>query len=175
MASVAAKIGVKMPQCGVLFEVPLAILEMNMFMKEIDFASIGTNDLIQYLSAADRNNSKVNYLYNPIEPAFLRIIKNAINVSKDNGKPLSICGEMAGNAFHAVLLVGLGHKRFSVIPRAIPILKELISRVSFAEASESVSHIDSLDSTEDVSKLLRSLHKRLFGELIDKLPLSADV
>ena len=125
---VAEKLNVKVPQCGVLFEVPLAILEMNTFMKEIDFASIGTNDLIQYLSAADRNNSKVNYLYNPIEPAFLRIIKNAINVSRDNGKPLSICGEMAGNAFHTILLVGLGLQRFSMMPRNIPIIKELVSR-----------------------------------------------
>ena len=148
---------------------------MNTFMKEIDFASIGTNDLIQYLSAADRNNSKVNYLYNPIEPAFLRIIKNAINVSKDNGKSLSICGEMAGNALHTTLLVGLGLKRFSVIPRTIPIIKELISRISFAEAAESVSHIDSFDSTEDMSKWLKNLNKRLLGELLDKLPMAAEV
>ncbi len=175
IAAVAARCGVKMPQCGVLFEVPLAILEMDTFMKEIDFAAIGTNDLIQYLSAADRNNSKVNYLYNPIEPAFLRIIKNAMNVSKDNGKPLSICGEMAGNAFHSILLLGLGLKRFSVIPRAIPIIKEIVSRVSFAEAAESVSHIDSLESTEEVSKWLKSLHKRLLGELLEKLPLVAEV
>lgn len=175
IAKVAANLGVKMPQCGVLFEVPLAILEMNTFMKQIDFASIGTNDLIQYLSAADRNNSKVNNLYNPIEPAFLRIIKNAIKVSKDNGKPLSICGEMAGNAFHSVLLLGLGLTRFSVIPRVIPVLKEIFSRVSFAEVAESVSHIDSLESTEEVSKWLKGLHKRLLGELLEKLPLTAEV
>ena len=175
IGQVAGRLNVKMPQCGVLFEVPLAILEMSTFMKEIDFASIGTNDLIQYLSAADRNNSKVNYLYNPIEPAFLRIIKNAIKVSKDNGKPLSICGEMAGNALHAVLLVGLGLTRFSVIPRNIPILKELISRISFAEAAEIVSHVDSLESTEEVSRWLKNLNKKLLGELLEKLPLTADV
>ena len=172
---VAEKLNVKVPLCGVLFEVPLAILEMNTFMKEIDFASIGTNDLIQYLSAADRNNSKVNYLYNPIEPAFLRIIKNAINVSRDNGKPLSICGEMAGNAFHTVLLVGLGLQRFSMIPRNIPIIKELISHISYAEAAESVSHIDSFDSTEDVSHWLKNLNKRLAGDFLEKLPQSTEV
>jgi phosphoenolpyruvate-protein phosphotransferase (PTS system enzyme I) len=172
---VAEKLNVKVPQCGVLFEVPLAILEMNTFMKEIDFASIGTNDLIQYLSAADRNNSKVNYLYNPIEPAFLRIIKNALNVSRDNGKPLSICGEMAGNAFHTILLVGLGLQRFSMIPRNIPIIKELISHISYAEAAESVSHIDSFDSTEEVSHWLKNLNKRLAGDFIEKLPQSTEV
>jgi phosphoenolpyruvate-protein phosphotransferase (PTS system enzyme I) len=175
ITKVATTLGVTVPQCGVLFEVPLAVLEMSTFMKEIDFASIGTNDLIQYLSAADRNNSKVNYLYNPIEPAFLRIIKNAINVSKDNGKSLSICGEMAGNAFHAVLLVGLGLKRFSVIPRAIPIIKEIISRVSFAETAESVSHIDSFESTEEVAKWLKGLHRKHLGDLLEKLPLTTEV
>ncbi len=175
IAQVAEKLGIKVPQSGVLFEVPLAILEMNTFMKEIDFAAIGTNDLIQYLSAADRNNAKVNYLYNPIEPAFLRIIKNAINISKDNGKPLSICGEMAGNAFHTALLVGFGLRRFSVSPRNIPILKELISKMSFAEAAESVSHLESLDSTEEVSKWLKNLNRRMFGDVLEKLPLTGEV
>jgi len=172
---VAEKLGVKVPPCGVLFEVPLAILEMKTFMKEIDFASIGTNDLIQYLSAADRNNSKVNYLYNPIEPAFLRIIKNAINVSRDNGKPLSICGEMAGNAFHTILLVGLGLQRFSMFPRNIPIIKELISRISFAEAAESVSHLDSFDTTEELSRWLKNLNKRMLGDFFEKLPMTMEV
>jgi phosphotransferase system enzyme I (PtsI) len=172
---VAAGLKLETPHCGVLFEVPLAILEMNTFMKEIDFAAIGTNDLIQYLSAADRNNSKVNYLYNPIEPAFLKIIKNAINISKDNGKPLSICGEMAGNAFHTAMLVGLGLRRFSVIPKNIPLLKELISKISFAEAAEGVAHIESLDSTEEMSKWLKNFNKRMLGESLDKLQLSGEV
>jgi phosphoenolpyruvate-protein phosphotransferase (PTS system enzyme I) len=175
IVTVAEKLGVKVPQCGVLFEVPLAILEMNTFMKEINFAAIGTNDLIQYLSAADRNNAKVNYLYNPIEPAFLRIIKNAINISKDNGKPLSICGEMAGNAFHTALLVGFGLRSFSVIPRNIPILKELISKISFAEVAESVSHLESLDSTEEVHRWLKNLNKRIYGDILDRLPLTGEV
>ena len=172
---VADKHKTTVPQCGVLFEVPLAILEMNTFMKEIDFAAIGTNDLIQYLSAADRNNAKVNYLYNPIEPAFLRIIKNAINISKDNGKQLSICGEMAGNPHHTALLVGFGLRRFSVIPHNIPLLKELISKISFAEAAESVSHLEALDSTEAVAKWLKNLNKHFFGDLLDRLPLSGEV
>jgi phosphoenolpyruvate-protein phosphotransferase (PTS system enzyme I) len=172
---VANKVAVKIPQCGVLFEVPLAILEMNTFMKEIDFAAIGTNDLIQYLSAADRNNSKVNYLYNPIEPAFLRIIKNAINISKDNGKSLSICGEMAGNAFYTALLVGLGLRRFSVNPRSIPVIKELVSKISFAEVAESASHLESLDSTEEVYRWLKNLNRRMFVDILDRLPVFGEI
>jgi phosphotransferase system enzyme I (PtsI) len=166
---VAQKVGVPVPPCGVLFEVPLAVLEMGSFMKELDFASIGTNDLTQYLSAADRNNAKVNYLYNPIEPAFLRIIKNAIDVSNANGKPVSICGEMAGNPAYSIMLVGLGLRRFSVMPRNIPIIKELISRVSYAATAEAVSHIEAIESTEAAGTWLRSINKRLLGDALEQL------
>jgi phosphotransferase system enzyme I (PtsI) len=175
IAGVAARTKLAMPKIGVLFEVPLAILEIKMFLREIDFASIGTNDLIQYLSAADRNNTKVNYLYNPIEPAFLRIIRTAIKTANDNGMPLSICGEMAGNPLHTVLLVGLGLRRFSVIPRSVPIIKELISHLSYVEAAESISHIDAIDSTEDMSRWLRNLNKRLLGDVLPRLPVSVEV
>jgi phosphotransferase system enzyme I (PtsI) len=167
---VANKVGMSMPRCGVLFEVPLAILEMNMFMKEIDFASIGTNDLIQYLSAADRNNSKVNYLYNPVEPAFLRIIRNAIKIANDNGKPLSICGEMAGHPLHTVLLLGLGLKRFSVMPRNIPLIKEIIANISYAEAAESISHIDVIESMDEMLEWLKNLNFRLLGDVLRRIP-----
>jgi phosphotransferase system enzyme I (PtsI) len=175
ITKVASKLGLKRPKCGVLFEVPLAILEMSTFLKEIDFASIGTNDLIQYLSAADRNNAKVNYLYNPIEPAFLRIIRTAIKCANDNGMSLSVCGEMAGNPIHTVLLVGLGLRRFSVIPRNIPLIKEIIANISFAEAAESISHIDAIESTEDMDEWLKNLNKRLLGNVLDKLPLTVGV
>jgi len=173
--SVAERLSVKMPRCGVLFEVPLAILEMETFMEEMDFASIGTNDLIQYLSAADRNNAKVNYLYNPIEPAFIRIIRNAIKCANDNGMPLSICGEMAGNPMHTVLLIGLGLRRFSVIPRSIPVIKELIANISFAEAAESVSHIEALPSTAELAIWLKNLNKRLLGSVLEDLPTEVNV
>jgi phosphotransferase system enzyme I (PtsI) len=173
--NVAAKLDMEMPKCGVLFEVPLAILEINTFLKEIDFASIGTNDLLQYLNAADRNNAKVNYLYNPIEPAFLRIIRTAIKTANDRGMQLSICGEMAGNPLHSVLLVGLGLKRFSVNPRNIPLIKEIISHISYLEAAESISHIDAVDSTEDMSRWLKNLNKRFLGDVLDKFPVTVEV
>jgi phosphoenolpyruvate-protein kinase (PTS system EI component) len=172
---IADKLGMRMPMCGVLLEVPLAILEIDNFLKEADFASIGTNDLIQYLSAADRNNAKVNYLYDPVEPAFLKIIRNAIKTSNDQGKPLSICGEMAGNPLHAVTLLGLGLRRFSVVPRNIPILKELISRTSFAEASESVTHIESIRTTEGMHEWMKNLNSRIVGDILEHLPMTADV
>jgi phosphoenolpyruvate-protein phosphotransferase len=171
IAEVAKKLAIPTPPIGVLFEVPLAILEMESFMPEIDFASVGTNDLIQYLSAADRNNPKVNFLYNPIEPAFLKILKSAIITSKDSGKPLSICGEMAGDPFHTVLLIGMGLKRFSVMPRNIPILKELISHISYAEAEEAVSHLDGIGSTKEVATWVEKINERFIGDVVAKLPI----
>ncbi len=171
----ADKLGFERPKLGVLFEVPLAILEMPSFMKEVDFASIGTNDLLQYLSAADRNNPKVNYLYNPIEPAFLKIIKTAIATSKDSGKPLSICGEMAGSPFYTALLLGLGLERFSVMPRSIPILKELISNINLNEAEETVSHMESIESTEAMNKWLKRVNRKLDGDVLQRLSITSVV
>ena len=122
------------------------------------------------LSAADRNNPKVNYLYNPIEPAFLKILKTSIDVSKDNGIPISICGEMAGNPVNTILLVGLGLTRFSVIPRNIPVIKELISNISFVEAAESVSHLSAIDSSEGINRWIKRVNKQMAGELLQKIP-----
>lgn len=138
IAACAADLHQPMPRLGILLEVPLALLEIKNFMREVDFASIGTNDLIQYLNAADRNNPKVNYLYNPVEPAFLRILKSAIAAAREMGKPISICGEMAGFPQYTILLLGLGLTRFSATPRSIPVLKEIVSQTSIAEAIEKV-------------------------------------
>jgi phosphotransferase system enzyme I (PtsI) len=167
---VSDKLGMEMPKSGVLFEVPLAILEIDTFMKEIDFASIGTNDLLQYLSAADRNNPKVNYLYTPIEPAFIKILKTAIDISKDNGVSISICGEMAGNPIYTVLLLGIGLTRFSVIPRNIPIIKELISNISSVEAAESVSHLFAIKTSTGVNRWIKRINKQMVGGLLQKMP-----
>jgi phosphotransferase system enzyme I (PtsI) len=137
----ALNLGIECPELGVLFEVPLAILEISSFLDTLNFASIGTNDLIQYLSAADRSNSKVNYLYNPIEPAFLKILKNAIDECNTKGKPISMCGDMAARPECTVLLLGLGLTRFSVAPPMIPIIKEIISSVVLAEVKEETNHM----------------------------------
>lgn len=165
---VARDMGMECPPLGILFEVPLAILEMDMFLKDIEFASIGTNDLLQYLSAADRNNNKVNYLYNPAEPAFLKIIKSAIDGCKDKGIPISICGEMAGNPQFTLLLVGIGLNRFSVSPSMIPIIKEIISNVKFSEIREEVSHLISVASLEGISEWIEKSNKDVLGSIFER-------
>jgi phosphotransferase system enzyme I (PtsI) len=82
---------------------------------------------------------------------------------------------MAGNPMHTVLLLGLGLKRFSVIPRNIPLIKELVANISIAEAAESISHIDAIESTEDMAQWIKSLNKRLLGDVLPTLPLTVDV
>jgi phosphotransferase system enzyme I (PtsI) len=157
----AKALGVECPELGVLFEVPLAILEISTFLDTVDFASIGTNDLIQYLSAADRSNAKVNYLYNPIEPAFLKIMKNAIDECNSKGKPISVCGDMAARPECTILLLGLGLSCFSVAPPMIPIIKEIANNVSLVEIKEETNHmLSNLRDTEAVAEWIDYMNDR---------------
>jgi len=166
---VAENLGVECPELGILFEVPLAILGINLFLDSIDFASIGTNDLIQYLSAADRGNAKVNYLYNPIEAAFLRIIKNAIDECISKGKPVSMCGDMAARPEYTILLLGLGLTRFSVAPPMVPIIKEIIASVSFIELKEEVGHmLSNMRNTEAIADWIDNMNEKYCREIFNR-------
>src|SRR5690606_3523139 len=101
---------------GGMIEVPAAAICADIFAKRLDFLSIGTNDLIQYTIAIDRVNDEVNYLYDPLHPAVLRLIAGVIRVGRETDTPVSMCGEMAGDARYVRLLLGLGLRRFSVHP-----------------------------------------------------------
>jgi len=165
----ALDLNMQCPELGVLFEVPLAILEIATFLDTISFASIGTNDLIQYLSAADRTNSKVNYLYNPIEPAFLKIIKTAIDECNFKGKSVSMCGDMAARPECTILLLGLGLTRFSVAPPMIPIIKEIASSVSIIEIKEETAHmISNLKNTETVAQWIDYMNGKYCKSVFEK-------
>ncbi|MCL1946065.1 MAG: phosphoenolpyruvate--protein phosphotransferase [Chitinivibrionia bacterium] len=165
----AKEMGIQCPELGVLFEVPLAILEITTFLETLSFASIGTNDLIQYLSAADRSNSRVNYLYNPIEPAFLKIIKTAIEECNTKGKPISMCGDMAARPECTVLLLGLGLTRFSVSPPMIPIIKEIVSSVSLMKLKEETNHmLLNMKSTEEVANWLDYMNSKYCKHIFEK-------
>ncbi|ERP31703.1 phosphoenolpyruvate--protein phosphotransferase [Chitinivibrio alkaliphilus] len=165
---VADELGLPCPPLGILFEVPLAILEIDSFLEDIDFASIGTNDLIQYLSAADRNNSKVNYLYNPAEPAFLRIVDKAIDACTDKGIPISICGEMAGDPMYTIILLGLGLTRFSVIPAMVPIVKEIVSKINFLEIQEELSHLLSVTEIDNIADWIEKKNEELLSDIFER-------
>lgn len=119
---------------GIMIEVPAAAIAADVLAREADFLSLGTNDLIQYALAVDRANAAVSYLYQPLHPGVLRMLRCTIDAARNAGIPFGICGEMAADPALAALLVGLGFRELSVQPRAVPALREAIARVDSVEA-----------------------------------------
>ena len=99
-----------------MIEVPSAAIALTGFIREVDFLSIGTNDLVQYLLAADRNNEYLGELYTPLHPAVLRLLHDVLRIGKRHGRPVAVCGEMAGDARFTPLLLALGLEEFSLHP-----------------------------------------------------------
>ncbi len=121
---------------GGMIEVPASAICADIFANKLDFLSIGTNDLIQYTMAIDRINDEVNYLYDPLHPAVLRLIKTTIIAGQKENIPISMCGEMAGEKEHTQLLLGLGLREFSVHPATLLEVKEIINKTNISELSE---------------------------------------
>ena len=120
-------------QIGIMIEVPSAAIIADMLATEADFFAIGTNDLIQYSLAIDRANENVSYLYEPLHPAILRLVKGVIDAGKKHGIPVSMCGEMASDPIYAIVLLGLGLEIFSMNPSSIPVIKNVIRAVKYRE------------------------------------------
>jgi phosphotransferase system enzyme I (PtsI) len=120
-------------EIGIMIEVPSAAIIADILATEADFFAIGTNDLIQYSLAIDRSNENVSYLYEPLHPALLRLIKGVIDAGKRAGIPVSMCGEMASDPLFAIVLVGLGLEIFSMNPSQIPVVKNVIRSVKYKD------------------------------------------
>ena len=126
---------------GVMIEVPAAALATDVLARDVDFLSLGTNDLIQYALAVDRGNESVDYLYQPDHPGVTRLIRLVVEGANRCGKPLTLCGEMAADPDATALLLGVGLREFSVQPRAIPAVRHAIASVDVAEARRSLAEI----------------------------------
>ena len=120
-------------QIGIMIEVPSAAVIADLLATEADFFAIGTNDLIQYSLAIDRGNENVSYLYEPLHPALLRLIKFVIDSGKRAGIPVSMCGEMASDPIFAIVLLGLGLEIYSMNPSSIPVIKNVIRSVRYRD------------------------------------------
>jgi len=152
---------------GVMIEVPAAALCADMLAPEVDFFSIGTNDLIQYTVAADRVNPHVAELYRPTHPAVVRLIKRTIDAANDHGIWTGICGEMAGDIRLTPLLIGLGVEELSVGPQLVPRVGQAIRSLSFAECAAMADEALRHNRSQGVLDLSLNLARKHYGELLD--------
>lgn len=144
---------------GAMIEVPSAAVTAGEIAQETDFLSIGTNDLIQYLLAVDRGNENVSSLYQEFHPAVIKTIRFIIIEAHRAGKTVSMCGEMAGDPFAILLLLGLGLDEFSMTPYMIPEIKKIIRSVSYQEAEEIARKVLEMKTEDDIKDFLRvNLH-----------------
>lgn len=140
---------------GIMIEVPAAVQMAEFLIREVDFFSIGTNDLIQYTLAADRNNMRVQHYYDPYHPAVLHSIKHVADVCARAGKSVSVCGEMAADPVNTILLMGLGITEFSLSAPYIPVVKQSLRRVSRKEAEKLAARILKLESSVEIREEIR--------------------
>ncbi|MCP4204714.1 MAG: phosphoenolpyruvate--protein phosphotransferase [bacterium] len=150
-------------ELGVMIEVPAAVWIAPELAREVSFFSIGTNDLIQYSMAVDRNNEHVSYLYQPYHPAILRMIGSVAAVGEETGVAVSVCGEMAADPEAASLLVALGVRTLSLSPSTIPEVKEAIRSISLKEFREPLKEALARSTAEEVLKCLRDSLPSRFG------------
>jgi len=142
---------------GAMIEVPAAALSAEIFAQKMDFLSIGTNDLIQYTLAVDRIDESVNYLYDPLNPAVLQLIKMTIDAGEKHSTPVSMCGEMAGDIRYTCLLLGMGLNEFSMHPSTIPEIKYMIQKCELKNIKLQVSKLLNCTSTQEYHDMLDKL------------------
>jgi phosphotransferase system enzyme I (PtsI) len=151
---------------GMMVEVPAAVVMLEHFVREVDFLSIGTNDLAQYTLAVDRSNEYVADLYQSCDPSVLRLIQQCVNVADESDTPLAVCGEMSSNPARALLLLGMGVRNLSVPPLALPQVKKAIRSVSIEQCREIASRVMKLEAARDIDLYLLDRLGEFVPELI---------
>ena len=155
------KISVGNLKIGTMIEVPSAFLMIEEIASEVDFMNLGTNDLVQYLLAVDRDNEGVADWFRTLHPAVLRAVKKIIEASEKSGKPLVVCGEMAGSPFYAPILVGFGANDLSMNVNSIPRVRKVLENIAFEEAAEIAKSLLSCKTADESEQLLRqNLHAK---------------
>ncbi len=152
---------------GTMIEVPSAALVAESLAKQVSFFSIGTNDLVQYVLAADRNNEHVASLYCPVDPAVLKLMKHITVAGQQAEVDITVCGEMSGEPVYAPLLVGLGIRSLSVTPRKIPEIKKVLRCFTVPEAERVASEALRMDTARDVLSYLREQLRRFLPDVAE--------
>ena len=154
-------------EIGAMIELPAAAISADLLAKEVDFFSIGTNDLIQYTIAIDRRNEETLPLFEPLHPAVLRLIQNVLHVAVDAGIDITVCGEMAGDPVLSVLLIGMGYEQLSMSPTVIPEIKKVISSISLQDAQYLVAEIMKLSTAGEIETYIWREAMDRFPELLN--------
>lgn len=140
---------------GAMIEIPSASVTADLLAREVDFFSIGTNDLIQYALAVDRINEHVSYLYEPLHPAILRMVRMVVQSAYQAGIPVAICGEMAADPLHVLILLGMGLNEFSMTPISIPKVKKILRLVKYEETRSLVDKLFQYPTAQDIKHYFR--------------------
>ena len=151
---------------GIMVETPAAAMMLDAFIQEVDFVSVGTNDLIQYTLAVDRGNKDVADLYSACDPAVLRLLKRSLDIAAQAAVSASVCGQMSGSVMYTQLLLGLGLRELSVPAAAIPEIKQAVRSVSIADCQAVAKRVLEMNSARDVKAFLRDQKRRLLAETI---------
>ena len=158
---------IKLPKIGILLEVPSVIYQLPYIIKKIDFISVGTNDLIQYLFAVDRNNNKVANLYDPLNPSVIIVLNKIAQICKKAGKPFGICGEIATDPLFVILLIAMEYKNLSMNISSINKIKYLIRNIKLSDAKKLLKKILRYNNSIKIKKaLILELQKQNLDSLI---------
>jgi phosphotransferase system enzyme I (PtsI) len=151
-------------EVGAMIEVPSAAVVADLLARECDFFSIGTNDLIQYSLAVDRGNQQVAYLYEPLHPAILRLLRSIVSAGEDAGIRVCVCGEMAADPMMAIVLLGMGVHELSMSAVSVPPVKRLIRSIRLSEAKGLVEDLLGEETIEGVKEVVRDCFQSLVRE-----------
>ncbi|HXC24706.1 MAG TPA: putative PEP-binding protein, partial [Gemmatimonadaceae bacterium] len=163
---------------GVMIETPAAAIAADTLARDVDFFSIGTNDLVQYTLAVDRGNANLASRYTPLHPAVLRLIHRTVVTAEANNVEVSVCGEMASQPLMAFALIGLGVRQLSVSPRSVALVKRLIRGVSVSTARDAAQGALEASTASDAESILRQAVNTVLGDapfLRHGLPVAEDL
>jgi phosphotransferase system enzyme I (PtsI) len=149
---------------GVMVETPAAAMSADVLAREVAFFSIGTNDLVQYTLAVDRGNVNLAARFTPLHPAVLRLVKRTVDVGREAGLEVAVCGEMASQPVMAFALIGLGVRQLSVAPRAVTLVKHIVRGISAELAAEAAAAALAADNAAGAERQLAGRLRAAFGD-----------